>query len=135
MERRGGTAYKQLCYKPHTVLTYNHFIQFFYTASEYMALYKCAVHRNCMKGCMTERKGCEEGAIERRGGCVKKGGSVKIRESVIKVESEEKVWGGGSVERRGVTAYTVSSSVINQHTVFTYSHFIQFFYTASEYMV
>jgi hypothetical protein len=44
---------------------------------------------------MTDRKGCEEGASERRGGSVKKGEISKKRESVIRVESEEKVWGGG----------------------------------------
>jgi hypothetical protein len=43
-----------------------------------------------MKGCMTERKGCEERASEKRSGSVKKGGSVKKREGVIRVECDEK---------------------------------------------
>jgi hypothetical protein len=50
-----------------------------------------------LHGCMTERKGCEEGASERRGVSVKKGGIVKKRESVIRAESEEKVGGGGHI--------------------------------------
>jgi hypothetical protein len=33
-----------------------------------MALYKLAVYKDCMEDCMTERKGYEEGASERRGG-------------------------------------------------------------------
>jgi hypothetical protein len=33
MRGEGGTAYKKLSYKPHTVLIYNHFTQFLYTAS------------------------------------------------------------------------------------------------------
>jgi hypothetical protein len=40
VERRGGIAYKQLCYKIYTVLTYSHFIRLLYTATKYMALYK-----------------------------------------------------------------------------------------------
>jgi hypothetical protein len=51
-----------------------------------------------MEGCMTERKGCKEGASERRGGSVKKERSIKKRENVIRVESEEKVGGGGDGE-------------------------------------
>jgi hypothetical protein len=55
---------------------------------------------------------------------------------VIRVENKEKV-GGGSIERgevRGEGGLHISSSVINQHTVLTYSYFIQFLYIASEYM-
>jgi hypothetical protein len=87
-----------------------------------------------MEGCMTERKGCEEGLVRGEGGGVKKGGSVKKRESVIRVESEEKVGNGyrdgGVVKRRGGTAY--KQLCYKPHTVLTYSHFIQFLYTAAE---
>jgi hypothetical protein len=70
---------------------------------------------------MTESKGCEEGASERRGGSVKK------RESVIRVESEEKVEVGGL---RGDGGQHISSSVMA-----SYSSYIQSFYTVPLYSI
>jgi hypothetical protein len=62
---------------------------------------------------------------------VKKGGSVKKRESVIRAVSEEKVGGGGDREGglRGEGGLHISSSVINLmqflHTIILYSSYTQ----------